>query len=106
MKDTPAQVSLPFAGEEIGVVRAICESMQLQPIQPGLRTKEVLYSGVDEYDDNHDSNEDMDRRLLRLHTSVADCALPPTPTASVYLAVYNSISVGTANSGSSNVTFL
>ena len=37
-------------------------------------------------------------------TSVAGCTPPATPTASVYLAVNNSVSVGTANNN--NVTFL
>ncbi|KAI1320050.1 hypothetical protein F5Y16DRAFT_417644 [Xylariaceae sp. FL0255] len=39
-------------------------------------------------------------------TSVSGCVAPPTATASVYLAVNNTISVGTANSAGRNVTFL
>ncbi|KAI1434620.1 CHAT domain-containing protein [Xylaria sp. CBS 124048] len=42
MKNTPNQPTLRFADEEIVAMRAICESMHLNPIQPEQSKKEVL----------------------------------------------------------------
>ncbi|KAI0812990.1 TPR domain-containing protein [Xylaria sp. FL0064] len=44
MEETPGQASLRFASEEINVVRTICESIQLHPIQPELYKRKVLSS--------------------------------------------------------------
>uniref|UniRef100_A0A9W8TG81 CHAT domain-containing protein n=1 Tax=Xylaria arbuscula TaxID=114810 RepID=A0A9W8TG81_9PEZI len=44
MEETPGQASLRFASEEINIVRTICESIQLHPIQPELYKRKVLSS--------------------------------------------------------------
>lgn len=44
MEDTLGVGRLDFASEETDKVRAVCESMKIDPIQPGLGKKEVLFA--------------------------------------------------------------